>query len=413
MIHELHIDNYGSFPYGFRFTTDKGDPDDDSNTVSAVFGMNGFGKTNIVGCVESIQNLLLAESDVEDFISKLNKDHNRPDTLNFGISFDAYGRLFRYEATLDVRKKRFAAESIRSTIDGETYSVLETVGSRCKLNPIKAEGVKADLYPLGAKTSLIHFFDEFPVRNTSVKFKKEHGDVYDSALQELLYFAEWFKSLLSLVKTNSILSDVDVKSLSALLRSMDLDLKPDLVDVQDSEIIREIRAKTIDRVSPEVIWLSKRGALSKTWLLLVDSNVYYANMIKGDFSVRTLEFKNNNGTINTGYSMLSAGQKRLIELSPMISSSENDHVYVVDEIDRKLHTNLTLQLIRLFLEKEGHRQQMIFTTHETEIIDSGLADPSNMWITDRTDGEGSFLYRFPSTGFFDDPKAKFIDNDLL
>ena len=315
MIHELHIDNYGPFPYGFRFTTDRRDPDDDSNVVSAVFGMNGSGKTNIVGCVELIKNLLLAKINVKDFISKLNKDHKRPDTLNLGISFDAYGRLFRYEATLDVCKKRFAAESISSTIDGETYSVLETVGSRCKLNPIKADGVKAIFYPLGTKTSLIHFFDESHVGNTSVEFIKEHGNGYEGVLQELIYFAEWFKSRLSPIKTDSKLSDVDVKSLSALLRSMDLDLKPNLVDVQNSEIIRTISAQTIDRVSSKDKLLSRLGASSKTWLLSNDSNIYYVNMIRGDPLIRTLEFQNNNGTINTSYGMLSAGQKRLIELS--------------------------------------------------------------------------------------------------
>ena len=391
--------------------------DDDSNLISAIFGLNGSGKTNIITCVKSIKDLLLAKTNVEEFLSNLNRDHELPETVNFGMTFDAYGKVYRYEATLNVNRKRFVSESLWSTFDGETHSVLETVGAGCKLNPVGTDSVRPIFCPFGKKTALAKFFDGFPERLTSKEFISKHGDGYEGALQELIYFTEWFKSLLSVINTDSILPDVEIKSLTALLQSMDLDLKPEIVEAaDDDDVIRWIRSMTVDKMSWESQEFSKYGVSNKTWILSFDSKTYYAELKGGELSIHTLEFRNSSGPI--AQNMLSAGQSRLVELSPMIACQadpilENDHVYIVDEIDRKLHTNLTLQLIRLFLEKEGHRQQLIFTTHETELIDSGFADISNMWITDRTKGEGSFLYYFPRTGLFEDPKTKFIENDLI
>lgn len=64
-------------------------------------------------------------------------------------------------------------------------------------------------------------------------------------------------------------------------------------------------------------------------------------------------------------------------------------VYVVDELDRCLHTMLTSRLIEDFTASCGPttRKQLLFTTHDLLLMDQSLLRRDEMYITQRgTDG---------------------------
>lgn len=62
----------------------------------------------------------------------------------------------------------------------------------------------------------------------------------------------------------------------------------------------------------------------------------------------------------------SSGTRRLMELAPMLADEDDDRVYVVDELDRKLHPLLAYQLVESFLRRGAG--QLIFTTHNTHLM---------------------------------------------
>lgn len=89
----------------------------------------------------------------------------------------------------------------------------------------------------------------------------------------------------------------------------------------------------------------------------------------------------------------SDGTKRLFDFMDFLFSRRNDCVFVVDEIDRSLHPMLTEKLIELFNEvHKADLSQLIFTTHESGLMDFAYFLKDEIWFVDR-DGRGeSHLY---------------------
>lgn len=100
----------------------------------------------------------------------------------------------------------------------------------------------------------------------------------------------------------------------------------------------------------------------------------------------------------------SAGVKRLFYLINMLDksdSSDDSRTFVIDDIDRSVHTKLTSSLIAQFLEgcDELSRKQLIFTAHDVQLINEDLLRRDEFWICDRASDGSTTLY--PVTDFKD------------
>ncbi|MBR5998700.1 MAG: ATP-binding protein [Deltaproteobacteria bacterium] len=96
-------------------------------------------------------------------------------------------------------------------------------------------------------------------------------------------------------------------------------------------------------------------------------------------------------------SMESDGTRRVIDLLPAFVSMADTRpakVYVIDEIDRSLHTHLTRALLEKYLStcSSQSRSQMLMTTHDMLLMDQNLLRRDEMWITERDmDGSSTLL----------------------
>jgi hypothetical protein len=89
----------------------------------------------------------------------------------------------------------------------------------------------------------------------------------------------------------------------------------------------------------------------------------------------------------------SDGTLRIIDLLPLFLSISNpaaQRVYIIDELDRSLHTLLTRQLLETYLSgcSEESRSQLLFTTHDVLLMDQDLLRRDEMWVVER-DRQGS------------------------
>ncbi|HKT50165.1 MAG TPA: AAA family ATPase, partial [Candidatus Angelobacter sp.] len=68
-------------------------------------------------------------------------------------------------------------------------------------------------------------------------------------------------------------------------------------------------------------------------------------------------------------------------------------VYFIDEIDRSLHPILIWKFLEYFLRscKEG-RQQVILTTHESNLLDLALLRRDEIWFAEKDDKGATRLY---------------------
>lgn len=95
----------------------------------------------------------------------------------------------------------------------------------------------------------------------------------------------------------------------------------------------------------------------------------------------------------------SDGTLRIVDLLPMfidIASSDSRSVFIVDEIDRSLHTHMIESLVKAFLASctDQKRSQMVFTTHNVMLMDQDIFRRDEIWVTERQKGGESRLYSF-------------------
>jgi len=88
----------------------------------------------------------------------------------------------------------------------------------------------------------------------------------------------------------------------------------------------------------------------------------------------------------------SEGTKRLFSLiGPWIDSLNNGRVLIVDELDTKLHHLLNVFLIKLFNDptQNKYNAQLIFTTHNTNLLDLDIFRRDQIWFTEKNPSKGS------------------------
>jgi uncharacterized protein len=97
----------------------------------------------------------------------------------------------------------------------------------------------------------------------------------------------------------------------------------------------------------------------------------------------------------------SAGTQRLFAFAaPVIEALQTGRTIVVDELDGSLHTHIVRFLVDLFhhLPTQGrHPAQLIFTTHDTALLEAGIFRRDQIWLMEKRRDQASTLV--PLTDF--------------
>lgn len=93
--------------------------------------------------------------------------------------------------------------------------------------------------------------------------------------------------------------------------------------------------------------------------------------------------------------MESAGTRKLFDLAgPIFETLNSGSVLVVDELDAKMHPLISQELVSLFNDPERNPlgAQLIFTTHDTNLLSSHLLRRDQVWFTEKDAQERTDLY---------------------
>ena len=89
----------------------------------------------------------------------------------------------------------------------------------------------------------------------------------------------------------------------------------------------------------------------------------------------------------------SEGTKKFINLlGPWYDTLKNGKVLVVDELDSRLHTQLTKNLIELFHKYNKNSAQLLFTSHDVNLLDKDLLRRDQIWFVEKDQFGASQLY---------------------
>lgn len=91
----------------------------------------------------------------------------------------------------------------------------------------------------------------------------------------------------------------------------------------------------------------------------------------------------------------SQGTQKLFELAgPLFEALRHGRLLVMDELDAKMHPLISQHIIKLFSSEKTnqHHAQLLFTTHDTNLLSSHLLRRDQMWFTEKDKAESTDLY---------------------
>lgn len=136
-------------------------------------------------------------------------------------------------------------------------------------------------------------------------------------------------------------------------------------------------------------------------IVFIYRNKHYS-FIKEDneYNVLMLCTKHENSDFTFDFHEESDGTNRLFELAPAFEQliHEGDVVYIIDELERNMHPLLAKELLKLYsLNDSSSTSQLIFTTHESHLLDDKLLRRDEIWFTEKkSDGSTEF---YPLSNF--------------
>lgn len=352
--------------------------------VSAVFGGNASGKSNFVKALHHFQRMILSGRIETDPFKLDASSFSSPSS--FVICALAGERVWEY--SLSVLHSEIEEESLICVKDKKEIQVFHR--SRGSFSMDKSLDIPQDgrkkLELLGESLApgsiFLHTVQAYRIEGVETVLTP----IYD-----------WFKNTLCVVPADSRRAALGVD----LLRK--LSLYSDALSNADTGIdtlkLTEVDLEQLD-INPDVLEQFKKSA-AKVIFNSEDSTLVLIKTDDGIHAYRCLSLHHDEDGNEVPFLFTdeSDGTRRLLHLLPtLIDYDEQPRVYVVDELDRSLHTHLSRYLVeqQLKIARAGNRnrQQLIFTTHDVMLMDQTLLRKDEMWAVERRRDKASHLISF-------------------
>lgn len=354
--------------------------------VAAIYGGNASGKTGIFEALSTVKLMVTTDCGVSGVlpVEPFRLDTASPNSAtSFDITFLAGPSIYRYY--LEATEEQVLAESL---------DIVTEKGETCVF---ERDGVIGSL-ALGDG----YFADEEHVEFTFKSTRKNQLFLQSAVAQnisELMQAYDWFASSLELVGVDS-----QAWSFATALGSRQgfIDFASTALSRLDTGISRLVSEPVGVDALPRDAALRKRAAvLSENEILTVllesrgDEYGFEMLTVRSSSSgpdvqrLRTVHVGPDGKEHIFSLGMESSGTRRLMGLLPMLFDLSGEggasKVYVVDELDRCLHTMLTKHLIQGILETCGpeSRKQLLFTTHDLLLMDQSLLRRDEMFVVQR------------------------------
>ena len=197
---------------------------------------------------------------------------------------------------------------------------------------------------------------------------------------------KWFVSTLVILETDDFYLPLNqpnvLENISEILRSLDVGIysikwkKSDYASNEKTEnnisTIELIKNQISENDRKKLDDCERNSTYSSSLSSVVIKTKSELNLFtywKGEETVEKLvAYHNHNTKTATDITVESDGTRRLIELVAILLPTDNEKIFVIDEIERRLHPSLTKRLIELFFEDKNGNKQLIFSTHETLLM---------------------------------------------
>lgn len=357
---------------------------------AVIYGANSSGKSNLIKALEKMREVVLTsvrlnDSDELDYSPFLLSTETENQPTFFEIVFwqdsTRYRYGFEYNLKQIVNEWLFAGKS--ETREKPLFiRTIEGIGIDAKFKEGEGYEPKTNnnrlfvslVAQLGGDISkkIIEFFNEYNVLSGL-----EHNDYTGFTMRMLHKNLNGCNESLQLYQKLR-LGFQDIKAIESDFNP--LDIPEDMPDRLKAKLIKE--------------FTGKRGVTLKTVHNKFDK--------KGKIVDFVLLDKEKNE---------SEGTNKIIDLSgPIFDTLKLGKALIIDELDAKLHPLITMRIVELFNSPESNpnNAQLIFATHDTNLLGEELFRRDQIWFTEKDEQEQTDLY---SLYDFNLPDGSKVRND--
>lgn len=364
-----------------------------------IFGANAAGKTTLIRAMAFVRTLVVKGLSFKE----LNNQQFRidPDMLNYpGVfQFDIFtnGHFYSYGVAVNYKNCRIEGEWLYLCDKGDiavferSFDNDETViETDMKFSDKKNEQIFEVLSDTVGDDML--FLREIVQRKMADNQDFEaYYDIY-----------KWFSRLTVIYPNSQYQSRTDVSDsrvMAHLLSQFDTGIEGIF---GKEEPIEKVLSFLDDELRNEIIGDLKSGIAERK-----NSEKKDKVQLRMNFGDRQFEFSEKDGMLvgkkikmNHGnpddlfdFYDESDGTQRLIDLLPVFEAGKENHVIVVDELDRSFHTKLLQYYIEHFYQTtQGAMSQLIATVHDSNIMDLDILRQDEIWFIERQKDHSSKLY---------------------
>ena len=368
--------------------------------MASIYGANAAGKSNLIKAILLLQTILLegriplAMAMAEYKFFPKGKSSNQI----LAVEFIQNDRAFHY--AIEVKNGKIIAE--------ELYELeFENDGKLIFERKINKDSAVVLTFPEEfendpKKNMLKDIIEKNLVTSNKPLLKiltELEGEYFESAKLALSWFRDTLQIISPGAKPRSIVHLIDsdkkfkkyaediICSFDTGICKIGLSKQPlkQLISEDEFELVkREIESLTDSEDSVGFMRMNKNG---EEHAIVIEDKTFYAKNI-----ILKQSFDNGIGaTFHT--SELSDGTNRLIEfIQPLRNIINKKCVVIIDEIERSIHPLLIKEIVKKFSYDKNTNGQLIFTTHESNLLDQNIFRQDEIWFVEKDTNGNSDMY---------------------
>ena len=365
---------------------------------SAIYGANGSGKSILIKAISFLKTLVAAGKlppETEELKFNLNYE-NLKSPVSLGIEFIESNKTYFYTVTFDVDRilYEYLAESHKET------DIL--VFERFFDDEIQKIKFHKDYYKTDKDKLFVEVLSEKLIQKNEllITFLSKK---YPEDFKSVRIAFNWFDETLEIIKPDAkpagmahILDKVSeikdfankfIPSLNTGISEIEVEKKKfeEFIGNNDTKLKKGIIENLKDEPNGLSILRNHETGEEITFVYENDEIVAKRLITKHQTPFgKSIDFH---------LGQESDGTKRLIDYIPAFQGIINDRkVYIIDEIERSIHPMTIKEIISKLALDENIKGQLIFTTHESNLLDQDILRPDEIWFAQKDIDGSSKLY---------------------
>lgn len=355
--------------------------------ASAIYGANGAGKSNLIGAIHSLKEIVSFGKIPKNVTEKKNKliEGAIEKPMSHEIEFSIENKIYTYgivfDSNLCLEEWLYETGTPNGKMVFERKYSIQKKHTKIKLAEKYVKNEKSKL--------LISLMEDNLLKNNELLISKNEN----LKIKEIDNVIDWFEEKLVIMYPttksasifNNTYSDTDFKRFSEnLLQTFDVGINKLELIKEDFEIFANREAVFVEKEEMENLksdldegeeYIFERR--DYTVSVSKEGDKYIAQRIVSSHSV-------NKRDILFELKEESDGTRRLLDFVPMVNCLLNEEcTYIIDEIDRSLHPALLHKLIKKIMDDNTTKGQLIFTTHESSLLNCKIFRADEIWFAEK------------------------------